>query len=874
MGQITVEWALWSERQDARKDYGVLACSDERLGPAQFEKIITRFSPGTPDAPHALPRVTISWVGTDTSPHVGIAIQTRSTTRDGVGREIYPTSYFCIPYQQLQQQPVTYLGLYQALREIQLPDTGTGSPLNVTVPPLDTRAIAHDLENLGAATVRTATALLLHRQRHVCLTQAEQTTLEDRLRFIDAVAALLPYGYRTKFTATTWANSATRHRLRISFTHHPNRDTTPIPWHGTAPIPHDHNLELDHHDLVQKMLTRHDPAEIIERLAQDTQPRTFDEPQHAVWTLQKISETLRTSEGITSGTIGLPELRTQFDVDGRGIGNLAPQQRYEALRKLIELGSGEDIDRIVRWLPEAVGESTELAHALLGGLANLARESLWSPNNVRIQRSLDLAIGYGFGDPFLSEVIARPDDTKDLEGGLEAAAELIAQNLVIHDRLPDRAMTERVLRDNIPVVCETIARLSSGNRMEQSEALSFGTRLLSARLARPFKAALFEDPLPVGAGEIDALAAESRGCVRALLQAASDTGHLPMVAHGFVDWLILQGGKFPAGHDGYWEQRLAALTPADSAMQGWFDVLQLVVGGRPTGMPYHQESWTSYQAGFVYLWKLQWADSARMIRGLAEYLAAMPWQDYPGRADQILGLVADGLTPHLAEDERPHLADALLKGFEAAGDLPLDPRARQWLHGSFTHPAADGPQYQDPADAQDHGGTSPDRPDIENWLEWPAASPTPAIRALQFLLRMHERKNMKFPDALRELRDLHYIDSGDTAAEVVRNLNHNLQNVGASPKVGDSRTKDLIRLLISGYFGEQTGEDFRKRALQIYAHELRYSAALIRVIAGPSDADHKIRLEGSTRKLLEGSRNDLTEVVAPQESGRGGLWNR
>jgi hypothetical protein len=52
----------------------------------------------------------------------------------------------------------------------------------------------------------------------VCVLGAEKTSAAERLTFIDAVMALLPYGFRTRMTAATWVRATHRdHRFRLFF---------------------------------------------------------------------------------------------------------------------------------------------------------------------------------------------------------------------------------------------------------------------------------------------------------------------------------------------------------------------------------------------------------------------------------------------------------------------------------------------------------------------------------------------------------------------------------------------------------------------------------------------------------------------------------
>ncbi len=65
-------------------------------------------------------------------------------------------------------------------------------------------------------------AALLLTGRSVCVLQAQDVPVADRLGFIDAVMTLLPYGFRAKMTAATWTRATYRdHRFRLFFSDAP-----------------------------------------------------------------------------------------------------------------------------------------------------------------------------------------------------------------------------------------------------------------------------------------------------------------------------------------------------------------------------------------------------------------------------------------------------------------------------------------------------------------------------------------------------------------------------------------------------------------------------------------------------------------------------
>ena len=174
---------------------------------------------------------------------------------------------------------------------LRLPREGRGL-ICLSLPQLDPEALAADVVSVfGGAVVATTVALLL--SGPVSIIGSEGTTIHERLRFLDAVAALLPYGYRAWYTATTWSDSSVRHRIRLAFATRPRQDAKIIRW-GVVPAalsdgsPGEAYLRLLHQIREQAP----DPkglTDLIRFLAQDAEPRRFEQPEYVVDSLRKFS---------------------------------------------------------------------------------------------------------------------------------------------------------------------------------------------------------------------------------------------------------------------------------------------------------------------------------------------------------------------------------------------------------------------------------------------------------------------------------------------------------------------------------------------------------------------------------------------------------
>ncbi|MFF5110265.1 hypothetical protein [Streptosporangium sp. NPDC000509] len=261
--RLPFEWAVGGKPPGSGDDYRILACSEGLLSRDDFEDIRTVYTIGTPEE---LPQVVIAWVGSGDDAHLVLAIQSWSDEEDRRHRRIARTHYFCLPYAHIAQPafPVSYEDLHQALGGVLLP---TDRQLVVSVPELDSGAVAARIDR----TAIYAAALLMTGQ-HVCVVGGEAVPMIERLRFLDTVAALLPYGMRARLTASTWASSTADHKIRLAFTQHVPAGTYPVVWGRPAEIP---DREEDAYRYLT-LLARHDPdADLVGWLASRTEPLTF-----------------------------------------------------------------------------------------------------------------------------------------------------------------------------------------------------------------------------------------------------------------------------------------------------------------------------------------------------------------------------------------------------------------------------------------------------------------------------------------------------------------------------------------------------------------------------------------------------------------------
>jgi hypothetical protein len=218
---IAAEWALWGK--EARETGAhVLRCSNGALRAKDFTEIITRYAPGDLAV---LPQFTVSWIpaADRQAEYVVIGIHELApadsrrpdgpSRRDAAGRAIVFVRLFCVRYSEAAELAVSYQDLVAAANQVQLPGASAG-PVTLTLAPEPTAIYARSTPRKLAERV----AALLLTNHPVCVVGADDVPATDRLRFIDTVMALLPYGLRATMSASTWVDSTAQDlKLRLFF---------------------------------------------------------------------------------------------------------------------------------------------------------------------------------------------------------------------------------------------------------------------------------------------------------------------------------------------------------------------------------------------------------------------------------------------------------------------------------------------------------------------------------------------------------------------------------------------------------------------------------------------------------------------------------
>jgi hypothetical protein len=236
--EVAADWAWISKDLASGIGYTVLKVS---TGAIDFGSISGDYEPGapksttTPDAPDAPPWVTYGpGDGGRDGVLMSVSVRDPWTDRDHTGRPVWPQRLLVMRYADLAAADASFQTIWAAVQHAQVP-APNGAPLPVTVAaqsPDDLIAVIEEnFESLAAI----AAALL---ERPVAIADASHLPREHRLALLDAVTALLPYGYRADLSASSSVNNTVKHRIRLVFADFPNGDQQVMSLLGQGNEPH------------------------------------------------------------------------------------------------------------------------------------------------------------------------------------------------------------------------------------------------------------------------------------------------------------------------------------------------------------------------------------------------------------------------------------------------------------------------------------------------------------------------------------------------------------------------------------------------------------------------------------------------------------
>lgn len=240
--QVVAEWAWISKEPGSHEDYGILAAS---TGPIEAGGFAGAYVAGVPssampeNASAAPPWVTFgSHLTSADRPLLSVSVQDPWHGQDQARRPIWPRRFFLCRYDDLAAARASYRTVWDAVAPVGLPRPDR-QPIPVAVRPQPLRDVVAAINDIGFDHAAAIAAALL--DGPVSVTETAGLRLQDparaldRLAVLDAVAALLPYGFRADLSGSTAVDNTVVHRMRLLLAEYAKDGQQAAPLRG-APV--------------------------------------------------------------------------------------------------------------------------------------------------------------------------------------------------------------------------------------------------------------------------------------------------------------------------------------------------------------------------------------------------------------------------------------------------------------------------------------------------------------------------------------------------------------------------------------------------------------------------------------------------------------
>ena len=233
-GYVTADWA-WMSKRPGSIEYGVVAAS------ADVDGYIRRYVTGAPnssfppDSPGGVPWVTFGPFTNTAEPLFSITVLDQQDERDHAGRQIFPSRFFLLRYRDIAVAGASYQRLWETIGKVKLP-ANDQQPLVLSIQSQPVDELATAVEQYGIERVSIIAALLLDGEP-IVLTDSATLPRDERLAVLDAVLALLPFGFRAGLSASTSVDNTISHVIDLVFAEYANNRQVPVSLANSAHVP-------------------------------------------------------------------------------------------------------------------------------------------------------------------------------------------------------------------------------------------------------------------------------------------------------------------------------------------------------------------------------------------------------------------------------------------------------------------------------------------------------------------------------------------------------------------------------------------------------------------------------------------------------------
>ncbi|MHA5050450.1 hypothetical protein [Streptomyces sp. SD15] len=279
-------WAVLGKEEGSRRDYKVLSALQNRI--SFYDRQVRDHLPGTPVDPLRPPPTPyyVYWPGPTTkqgAPTLNCSRFERTDVRDGTGRTSLRMHFFNVRLSDLHDghEPVDGVAGYTDLARAMDGAAWAMPDDHAELVRLDFRPAAVPAAVQGAALrgfewLATGAAAVL--AGRVVITGAQDVSVSDRLRCLDAIGGLLPYGARSMVAAATFAQASGMHGIRLFFDDLAPQGAFALPWESPV-VPPPPAAGRRYLELLLRQRQTTTPAALFTALLGVPRPRSLEDPQ-------------------------------------------------------------------------------------------------------------------------------------------------------------------------------------------------------------------------------------------------------------------------------------------------------------------------------------------------------------------------------------------------------------------------------------------------------------------------------------------------------------------------------------------------------------------------------------------------------------------
>jgi hypothetical protein len=286
--QIAADWAWISKDPAEGIGYSVLATSAANV---DFRPFIGRYVPGSPnsstpaDAPDAPPWVTFGPVATKgDGVLMSVSVRDPWQDRDHAGRPVWPQRLLVMRFADLAAAQASYQTMWAFAHNAPVP-RDPPEPLQLVVAGQVTATLAATIERYGLPQLAALAAALL--DGPVVVSEAAGLQRDERLAVLDAIAALLPYGFRADLSASSVVDNTVEHGIRLAFANYPSAEQQLRSLRAPAHQPGSERANRYQAMLAEKAAARGLQA-VVDHLWTFRAPCSFDYPDDAPTILAEL----------------------------------------------------------------------------------------------------------------------------------------------------------------------------------------------------------------------------------------------------------------------------------------------------------------------------------------------------------------------------------------------------------------------------------------------------------------------------------------------------------------------------------------------------------------------------------------------------------